>query len=443
MRSNVQTGVRVVDDRPRRQHLAAGRPRRDARGLVDLAAVVVAVAVERLAVVDPDARQRAPPEVLLEGHRPVQQRGRVGADDHHLVADRLDDARLVGQRELDLLDEPLDGAHRLLVAELLGQARVARQVGERDRHAQPAEIQPPVAQVGLHVADDVLLDEVLQEPAVGVVHDRRGQRQDLAREALHLLRHLPARDAVAHQRLVDVEVKEPDLGVGDLRHRLAVDAHELQEGDERQPGGEHGGRVAQQLHVVVGELLQPLGAEAHREEDALDQRGFEARLACGVGQRPGRGRVGQQTLDVAGGQAAALGRLADLGKRVAALAQPRDDARVGERRRGRRAVAVDGHEAGGDPAPQRRRGDADAPRDLGEARVLAAHRLGPLIKAARPRCRVPPLAGTARDEAAGARPRGAAPCGWNRATHSPALCLSWVLPWRAEVNVIGTPPDVR
>ena len=43
-----------------------------------------------------------------------------------------------------------------------------------------------------------------------------------------------AGDAVAHQRLVDVEVEEPHLGVGDLRHRLAVDADELQEGDERE-----------------------------------------------------------------------------------------------------------------------------------------------------------------------------------------------------------------
>ena len=41
-------------------------------------------------------------------------------------------------------------------------------------------------------------------------------------------------DAVADQRLVHVEVEEPDLGVGDLRERLAVDAHELQEGDERE-----------------------------------------------------------------------------------------------------------------------------------------------------------------------------------------------------------------
>ena len=84
------------------------------------------------------------------------------------------------------------------------------------------------------MADDVLVEEVLEEALVDVVHDRRGERQQLAREALHLLRHLEVRHAVVDQRLVDVEVEEPDLGVGDPRQRLPVDAHELEEGDERE-----------------------------------------------------------------------------------------------------------------------------------------------------------------------------------------------------------------
>ena len=103
--------------------------------------------------------------------------------------------------------------------------------------------------------DDVLLDEVRQEALVHAVHDRRGQRQQLARELLHLLAHLPARDALAHERLVDVEVEEAHLGVGHLRQRLPVDAHELQQRDQREAGREHRGDVAQQLEVVVGEPL--------------------------------------------------------------------------------------------------------------------------------------------------------------------------------------------
>ena len=95
-----------------------------------------------------------------------------------------------GSVSLDRLDEALDRGQRLLLARLLGHARVAGEVGERDRHAQAPEVERFVLEVGLHVADDVLLDEVLQEALVEVVHDRRGQRQQLAGQALHLLGHL-------------------------------------------------------------------------------------------------------------------------------------------------------------------------------------------------------------------------------------------------------------
>ena len=72
-----------------------------------------------------------------------------------------------------------------------------------------------------------------------VVHERRGERQQVARQVLHLLRHLHPRHALAHQRLVHVDVEQPHLGVGDLRQRLAIHARELQEGHEREARGEH------------------------------------------------------------------------------------------------------------------------------------------------------------------------------------------------------------
>ena len=50
---------------------------------------------------------------------------------------------------------------------------------------------------------------------------------------------------------MDVEVEELDLGVGDLRERLPVHAHDLQERDERQPGVQHRAEPPQQLDVVV------------------------------------------------------------------------------------------------------------------------------------------------------------------------------------------------
>ena len=94
-------------------------------------------------------------------------------------------------------------------------------------------------EVGLHVADDVLLDEVLQVALVDLVHHGRGQRQQLAREREHLLGGLDAGGARAHQRLVHVQVEQPHLGVGDPRHRLPVDPHQLQQRDQRKAGLEH------------------------------------------------------------------------------------------------------------------------------------------------------------------------------------------------------------
>ena len=171
----------------------------------------------------------------------------VGADDHHLVADRLDHARVVGQRLGDELDEALDDLERLLLADLLGQPRVAGEVGEGDRHAHAPE-RGVVGDAASRCADDVLLEEVAQAAAGGRSSMiGAAQRQQLGREVRELLGDVQHGRAVADHRLVDVEVEELDLGVGDLRQRLPVDAHELQEGDERQPGVEHRAEAAQQL----------------------------------------------------------------------------------------------------------------------------------------------------------------------------------------------------
>jgi hypothetical protein len=106
---------------------------------------------------------------------------------------------------------------------------------------------------------------------------------------------------------VDVHVKEPHLGVGDLRERLPVDAHELQERDGRQPGGEHRRGVAQQLHVARRDVLDGGGRQAHRREDPLDELGLEPRLAHGVLERARRVERWEQLLEVAERQAPALG----------------------------------------------------------------------------------------------------------------------------------------
>ena len=116
-----------------------------------------------------------------------------------------------------------------------------------------------------------------------MIGDASGSRS--AASALHLLGHLEPGHAVAHQRLVDVEVEQPDLGVGDLRERLAVDADQLQEGDEREAGVQHRGGVLEQLEVLVGEAVAACAREAERAPDALDQRRLEPGPLGGVAQR--------------------------------------------------------------------------------------------------------------------------------------------------------------
>ena len=55
---------------------------------------------------------------------------------------------------------------------------------------------------------------------------------------------------------MDVEVEELHLGVGDVRQRLPVHAHELEERDERQPGVEHRAERPQELEVVLVQMRQ-------------------------------------------------------------------------------------------------------------------------------------------------------------------------------------------
>ena len=63
-------------------------------------------------------------------------------DDHHLVADRLDDRRLGRHRRLDRFDEVLDHVERLQVALLLGVAGEAGEVDEAERHRDVVHMRP-------------------------------------------------------------------------------------------------------------------------------------------------------------------------------------------------------------------------------------------------------------------------------------------------------------
>ena len=100
-------------------------------------------------------------------------------------------------------------------------------------------------------------------------------------------------DALADQRLVDVEVEEPHLRLGDLADRLRVDPDELQQRDEREPGLQH---VADPLHrddVLLVERPLERGRGPQQRHHPLDQRLLEpgalGRLAAGERRAPGPG----------------------------------------------------------------------------------------------------------------------------------------------------------
>ena len=194
-----------------------------------------------------------------------------------------------------------------------------------------------------------------------VVHRRRGERQQGAREVLHLLSHLQAGHALADQGLMHVDVEEAHLGVGDLSQRLSVHAAELQEGHEREARRQHRGRVLQGLNILFAEVLEALRGKAEAGPVALDQGGLQSGGLRRVLQRvPALGRLREQLLHEAVGQPALLGGLTDLVERVPAITQPHHDPGVGQCSGGPLTGALSLHlrdHAGRRPPSQRGRRD--------------------------------------------------------------------------------------
>ncbi len=101
------------------------------------------------------------------------------------------------------------------------------------------------------MTDDVLLDEVLQVALVDLVEHRRSEREHVTRERVHLLGGLDPGRPRSHQRLVDIQMEQAHLGIGDLGHRLAIYPDQLQQSHEREARIEHRGDVAQHLKLVL------------------------------------------------------------------------------------------------------------------------------------------------------------------------------------------------
>ena len=371
-----------------------------------MGAEVVAVAVDGLGVVDPDPRLRALGEAAEEADRPLGQRAGVGRDDHHLVADRLHDRRLGGQRRLDRVDEVLDDVERLEVALFLGVAGEPGEVDEAEGDRDVVDLRAGVAELALHVADDVLLEEEAKVASVEVLGQRGRHRQDVAGQLADFLRHLELGDGVADQRLVDVEVEEADLGVGDPPDRLDVDAHQLQEGDEREAGGEDAGAVPHRADVLgAEEPLRPSGVPRMTRIRSISSGSSPVSsetssivTCCSVAAR-------EELLGEAEREPPLTARFLQLLERVAALAHPGDDARLGGRGRGP-TPAPDRDDLLRRPAFQRRGRDARPARGLTEADPLFRHwseNFRALLAAQRVRfrCLLAPRSGRGYAEAGG------------------------------------------
>jgi len=105
--------------------------------------------------------------------------------------------------------------------------------------------------------------------------------------------------------------------------------------------------------LALGDAVGGARRQPQRPEDALDQRGLEARVGGRLLERVRRLRRREELLQVAERQPAAVARHADLLERVAALAHPRHQARVGDGV-GRPLAVVLRDQAAALPAAQRR-----------------------------------------------------------------------------------------
>ena len=216
----------------------------------------------------------------------------VGADDHHLVAERLDHARVERQRLLDRLDEALDRRSP-------PPRRPARRSGARSRRGRrtrsPRAGAPPRAcssvEVGLHVADHVLLDEVREQAPVQVGHERRRERQQLARQRPPSPRRsrrsgTPARiSGSCTYRWIRRTSASAIWAIACPYTRASC-----RKAAGGKPAVEHRGGVAQHLRSSSEIASSGSALEAHRGVRSARSAPLRARLARGLRERVARPR---------------------------------------------------------------------------------------------------------------------------------------------------------
>ncbi len=215
---------------------------------------------------------------LLEADRPVDERGGVGADDHHLVADRLHRRARRRAASPRRLDEALDRRRPPPPPRPPPSAACSRR-GRRTRSRRAAGRGRRRPSTSTSMWPTTSCSTKCRRKRwwtwsmIGEASGSSSRASPSISSAISRPGH-----AVAHQRLVDVEVEEPHLGVGDLRERLAVHAHELQQA--RRAGSPRRAprrRSAAAARSSSGMPLERARREAERQPDAARSAPARAR----------------------------------------------------------------------------------------------------------------------------------------------------------------------
>ena len=275
--------ARGLTDLAGRDDAATAREAGQPAGEVDGAAVPVARALEALARRDAAAQQQ-PVRIVAgavdESEHCVEQRVRLGRDEHRRVADRLDEPH---RRPYGRLDAPLEVAHhgaQLVRGDMLAELGEPDDVHERHHDALGAG-QAPALELG--AADHGLADLLAQAP----VEDQLEGGAREWREHAQRLRVAQAEIALGvaglQQRLAE---RRHERG-GDRVERVAHHADQLEEALLVEAGVEQRLGVARQLELLVGEHAR-VGVDrgvAERPPGRLEEAELEPRPGGDLAQR--------------------------------------------------------------------------------------------------------------------------------------------------------------